>query len=85
MFEIVLIERDSVGNPKLRPNGGFIKKSFVSDKGDIIADFYNRNAHRPISKKSHLKKLDLQSKPTIEKTKKASKKFDDGVHKCKEK
>jgi len=78
MFEITLIERDGNGNPKTRTDGSVIKRSFVSDRGDMIADFWNRNSHRLVKKKSD-KKVELSSKPTIERQKKVSRRFDDGA------
>jgi hypothetical protein len=82
MFEITIIERDSLGNPVVDPNGRMKTKTFNSIRGSDIAEFWDRNYVRPANKKKNKNNSDVPSGTKhVEKIKKNKKNFDDGTRK----
>ena len=81
MFEITIIERDSLGNPIVGPNGVARTKTFSSVHASDVSDFWARHHVRPAKKKVQQATDVSSDSKRIEKIKRNKKSFDDGTKK----
>lgn len=62
MYEISLIQRDSLNQPIYDSEGRVKRRYFRSDNGDDIADFWNRNGPQIKRKKGKNEKVHPEEK-----------------------